>query len=374
MAVIDNGEDQMQRATADVGREGTRAAARLASTSATELAGALMNAARTVRAQLDHQRDRGKVSLRRFEDLSGGKQRDLVTLEDKEVVRDLERSLTRRGVTYAIERDTVDGKPQYILHIQGTDANIVADSLERASARIDARRERKYGVPEAAPETPPDERTPDKQEGPAQGRSEAVDDSTRLVEHGAAPYHHKENGSHSYFVTLEHADGSQATVWGVDLERAVKQSGAEVGDVIAVDNVGSVPVTLPNGTETHRNTWNVEVVQSAETLTPTPSHAPEAGEEWAPQPDMATEKSLKSELLAKMEAAEEKHIQDRADAKHTRDAPARNPASPVDAAPKKPEPREPVNVRERIKHRADAARREAPKPNLNAPARGGMKR
>lgn len=82
----------------------------------------------------------------------------------------------------------------------------------------------------------------------------------RLVEHGAAPYEHDPQKSDSYFVTLENDKGEQRTLWGVDLERAMK--GAEralvIGEKIGLQHEGSIPVTLPDGTETHRNTWKVQ--------------------------------------------------------------------------------------------------------------------
>lgn len=79
----------------------------------------------------------------------------------------------------------------------------------------------------------------------------------RLVEHGAAPFEHKEGGSKSYFVTLENDKGEQRTVWGVDLERAMKERAPEIGEKIGLQHMGSTPVTLPDGTQTHRNTWEV---------------------------------------------------------------------------------------------------------------------
>ncbi|WP_183754901.1 Ti-type conjugative transfer relaxase TraA [Pseudochelatococcus contaminans] len=79
----------------------------------------------------------------------------------------------------------------------------------------------------------------------------------RLVEHGAAPFEHKEGGSKSYFVTLENARGEQRTVWGVDLERVMKERAPEIGEKIGLQHMGSTPVTLPDGTQTHRNTWEV---------------------------------------------------------------------------------------------------------------------
>ncbi len=80
----------------------------------------------------------------------------------------------------------------------------------------------------------------------------------RLVEHGAAPFEHDPQKSGSYFVTLENAKGEQRTLWGVDLERAMKEVGPEIGDRIGLQHLGSTPVTLPDGTETHRNAWKVQ--------------------------------------------------------------------------------------------------------------------
>jgi Ti-type conjugative transfer relaxase TraA len=80
----------------------------------------------------------------------------------------------------------------------------------------------------------------------------------RLVEHGAAPYEHDPQKSDSYFVTLENDKGEQRTLWGVDLERAMQEAGPEIGEKIGLQHEGSTPVTLPDGTQTHRNTWKVQ--------------------------------------------------------------------------------------------------------------------
>jgi Ti-type conjugative transfer relaxase TraA len=81
--------------------------------------------------------------------------------------------------------------------------------------------------------------------------------SGRLVEHGAAPYQNDPKNRDSYFVTLENDRGQKHTVWGVDLERAMQESGAEIGAKIGLEHRGSEPVRLPDGTETHRNAWKV---------------------------------------------------------------------------------------------------------------------
>src|SRR5690606_37971436 len=48
------------------------------------------------------------------------------------------------------------------------------------------------------------------------------------------------------------------TLWGVDLERAMKEAAPEIGEKIGLQHEGSTPVTLPDGTQTHRNTWKVQ--------------------------------------------------------------------------------------------------------------------
>lgn len=80
-----------------------------------------------------------------------------------------------------------------------------------------------------------------------------------LVEHGSAPYQHKDGNRRSYFVTLQSDNGTEKTVWGVDLERAVEASGAEVGDRVSLDHVDASPVDLPQGGTAMRNQWQMTV-------------------------------------------------------------------------------------------------------------------
>ena len=79
----------------------------------------------------------------------------------------------------------------------------------------------------------------------------------RLVEHGAAPFEHKEGNRPSYFVTLEGDKGERRTTWGVDLERAMAEAAPQIGEKIGLQHIGATPVTLPDGTETQRNAWKV---------------------------------------------------------------------------------------------------------------------
>ncbi|MGI2036443.1 Ti-type conjugative transfer relaxase TraA, partial [Rhizobium panacihumi] len=79
----------------------------------------------------------------------------------------------------------------------------------------------------------------------------------RLVEHGAAPYQNDPKNRDSYFVTLENDRGQKHTIWGVDLERAMKEAGPEIGDKIGLEHRGSETVRLPDGTTAERNAWKV---------------------------------------------------------------------------------------------------------------------
>nr|WP_200985561.1 Ti-type conjugative transfer relaxase TraA [Rhizobium rhizogenes]QCL10649.1 conjugative transfer relaxase TraA [Rhizobium rhizogenes] len=79
----------------------------------------------------------------------------------------------------------------------------------------------------------------------------------RLVDHGAAPYEHNRQARESYFVTLENDKGEQRTVWGVDLKRALQEASPAIGDRIGLQHEGATPVTLPDGTQTERNSWRV---------------------------------------------------------------------------------------------------------------------
>ncbi|MGY5732289.1 LPD7 domain-containing protein [Vibrio chemaguriensis] len=93
----------------------------------------------------------------------------------------------------------------------------------------------------------------------------------KLVEHGKAPYEHNPDNRQSYYVTLENTDGQKTTTWGIDLERAVKESESQPGDQVELENKGRKPVTVSKEIKddkgnvvdtqeinTHRNTWEVK--------------------------------------------------------------------------------------------------------------------
>ncbi|VWB62948.1 DNA primase, DNA transfer TraO-like protein [Burkholderia lata] len=94
-----------------------------------------------------------------------------------------------------------------------------------------------------------------------------------LREHGGAPYQHNPARSDSYYVVFRDQAGTDQVVWGVDLERAVREANAEIGQQVMLENLGKrfvtvrVPILDGDGRvigeeekDVYRNTWQVEVV------------------------------------------------------------------------------------------------------------------
>jgi Large polyvalent protein-associated domain 7 len=91
----------------------------------------------------------------------------------------------------------------------------------------------------------------------------------RLLDHGRDTYQHKPNEAASYFIKLETARGER-TVWGVDLERALKESETKpgIGEEVGLRAVREEPVTVKarrrdnegqlEDLATHRNRWIIE--------------------------------------------------------------------------------------------------------------------
>lgn len=104
---------------------------------------------------------------------------------------------------------------------------------------------------------------------------------SRLVEHGLAPYENNSRSRESYFVALENDKGEPRTIWGVDLERAITASRAELGDKIRLEYVAGEPVTLPNGETVQRHKWHVEKApKAAEKIAATGADASNSVIEW----------------------------------------------------------------------------------------------
>lgn len=89
----------------------------------------------------------------------------------------------------------------------------------------------------------------------------------KLLDHGNAPYQFKEGETKSYFVKTQDNAGKEHVTWGVDLQRAMEDSGATKGDLVTIKNQGKeevvVKVVDKDGQEhwkpTHRNRFDVTV-------------------------------------------------------------------------------------------------------------------
>lgn len=95
----------------------------------------------------------------------------------------------------------------------------------------------------------------------------------KLIDHGADHYGFDERQEKSYFVRIQTPSGRVHTIWGLDLERAVKQSlsNVRIGDEVGIKHIGEQPVTVTQReydeagnvrsekrVPTHRNQWVIE--------------------------------------------------------------------------------------------------------------------
>jgi len=140
-----------------------------------------------------------------------------------------------------------------------------AEASTSATPRPGRQRESK-DKSSATPHTPPGS---DPNEAADQARKRLH--RGRLIEHGPAPYRHDPRETMSYFVKLETPRGDRE-LWGVDLERAFRQSLSrpQRGDEVVVRAVRQDPVTVKAhrrdetgavvqaAVATHRNRWIVE--------------------------------------------------------------------------------------------------------------------
>ena len=102
--------------------------------------------------------------------------------------------------------------------------------------RTSAAREETVRVVDASPGVPNREQAPPDLGRPYQGR---------LVNYGKAPWQHDRRNEMSFYLVIETETGEK-TLWGKDLERAIKESLSQVkvGDSVAVQQVGARPVTV----------------------------------------------------------------------------------------------------------------------------------
>lgn len=163
-------------------------------------------------------------------------------------------------------------KAELAKRIQGIETNRIVNDNAPQHARDEPRTDKQ---PSPAVATTPTETQGENTEGPYKEQQASA--GAILVAHGPAPYMHDKNNSGSYFVTTRHADDAEKTTWGIDLERAITESGAKVGEVVTLQNEGRKAVTVTEYVRdkegnivdshekvTHRNSWNVTNVTRAE--------------------------------------------------------------------------------------------------------------
>ena len=79
-----------------------------------------------------------EVPLEDFTETVDGK-REVLELEDNELVEEVRQELRKHNVTFAVEHDDQD---RYYLHVRGNDATLIAHALDRAQERLDTLRTR----------------------------------------------------------------------------------------------------------------------------------------------------------------------------------------------------------------------------------------
>ena len=95
-----------------------------------------------------------------------------------------------------------------------------------------------------------------------------------VVEHGAAPYQHEKGAKPSYYITIDTREG-RAVVWGKELSKAVAENNTTRGQLIALENLGKVPVTVveklkdqsgnvvdTREIDTNRNQWRITPMEN----------------------------------------------------------------------------------------------------------------
>lgn len=81
-----------------------------------------------------------------------------------------------------------------------------------------------------------------------------------LLEYGKAPYEFNENKRDSFYVTYLSSKGKKITLWGLDLERALAESGAKVGDDIKLTK----QKTEEESQKKSKQNWEINVYQTRE--------------------------------------------------------------------------------------------------------------
>ena len=154
--LIDKAESDMSQMINRVGSQavsrGGRAAVKLSINVARSVTNAPYAAAAAVwgaaRRAVHEATDTGKVTLKTFSNLADGR-REVITLDDQAVSRELEKELKRHGVTWAMEKQS-DGSTTF--HVQGADIELVQHALGVAAERVDERLVRRGGDRQEQPQ------------------------------------------------------------------------------------------------------------------------------------------------------------------------------------------------------------------------------
>lgn len=126
----------------------------------------------------------------------------------------------------------------------------------------------------------------------------------QIVEHGPAPYDFDKKNAESYFIKLRTKSGVK-TVWGVELESAIRQSRVGEGQVVNLQLMGKNPVDIQKpvhdeqgkllryeAASVHRNTWQITPLVAANVR---PHDVPNLGETLSAY-DLRTFETLQSKL------------------------------------------------------------------------------
>ncbi|MBK5938067.1 LPD7 domain-containing protein [Halochromatium roseum] len=162
-----------------------------------------------------------------------------------------------------------------------------------------------------------------------------------LVDYGPAPYQNQPENSPSYFVALRGESGKVTTQWGLDLERAIDDAKAEIGDQVQLGRSGKQrvqvqrPIRDQQGkvvdqvlSETERNTWSVSVLsRSDRTNEAQDGQRREAGDD--PIANKVIE-LFTAERLGKLPPEEQARFRELYEQARTRLASQDNPRSAVD--------------------------------------------
>jgi putative DNA primase/helicase len=150
-----------------------------------------------------------------------------------------------------------------------TDLAVLKMHMENRDKRSNSMEER-LGAPDAADRS-------GWSENPNKRAQKTASDIGTLLDHGSAPFEFNDKKSRSYFVKIQQPDGNEKFIWGIDIPRAITESGVKVGDEIEIQRKGKVPVVAKEAVydkdgalveykevETHRNAWEIEKVGEKE--------------------------------------------------------------------------------------------------------------